>query len=61
MGRLFIDNEHDDTDLTKYYYCRCCKHVHNNNVEFGSGSKCTAIEQYKVFIKKHPNFNIFLL
>jgi len=44
MGRLFIDNEHDDTDLTKYYYCRCCKHVHNNNVEFGSGSKCTAIE-----------------
>ena len=44
MGRLFIDNDHDDVDEHKYYYCRCCKHTHNNNVEFGSGSKCTAIE-----------------
>lgn len=65
MGRLFIDNEHDDVDDSIYYYCRCCKETHNNNVEVASAIRCTCIECegekgfYLVFLAISPN-NVIL-
>jgi hypothetical protein len=37
MGRIFIENEHNQ----KYYYCKNCK---NCDIEIAPSNKCTSIE-----------------
>ena len=58
MGRIFIENEHNQ----KYYYCKNCE---NYDIEIAPSNKCTSIEcSYNVFfdisfnninIDLHPN------
>lgn len=39
MGRRFLENEHDEYDIKKHYYCKLCK-----DVEITSANKSLQLE-----------------